>query len=92
MYHPSVPHRVTLLIARIRLSGQPSCGFFVFVSPSDAPFCEILLYHTLGLGGGPNFRWQYTLRAIFYPRYEMNSLTSKWGATHVTIGQKAFSY
>ena len=28
---------------------------------------RLLLYHNLGLGSGPNFRWQYNLTVYNYP-------------------------
>ena len=42
---------------RFKLGGEGSSFSF---RHRNSPFCEIVLYHNLGLDSGLNFRWQYS--------------------------------
>ena len=52
---------------RFKLGGEGSSFSF---RHRNSPFCEIVLYHNLGLEGGLNFRWQYTHESHDAKRYQ----------------------
>ena len=61
------PRRASRTTSVLKLGGEGSSFSF---RHRNSPFCEIVLYHNLGLEGGLNFRWQYSGKSPIQIAYD----------------------